>query len=164
MLLERVPNLLLVVHYFLLLILKEAALIHPKQEGRGKVLAVQIELGKGLLRREGVSLELGTELHLYIIFAGVRSKSLQAEDMVLAVMLAPPFSLPLIQLHSRLNIHYKGPKTYLNIDLQLIYSKHCLSHQVLWQCSDVAVLLPFSAIPEVEELSDPPSVAFKILS
>lgn len=70
---EGIPDLFLMIHDFLLLVLEKGSFVYPEEEGRGEVLAVSIELWVGLFWRQGVSLKLGTELHLYIIFARVGS-------------------------------------------------------------------------------------------
>jgi len=96
---ERVADLFLVVHDFLLLIFDQDALVHAQDEGGGVELEVVVEFGEGVFGREGVSLVLRAELHLDVVFGGVVLVRLQHEYVVLAFEFAPPLPLPLLGVH-----------------------------------------------------------------
>jgi hypothetical protein len=61
MLFEGIPDLLLVVHEFLLLVLEEEALVDSEDKSRGVELGVVVVLGVGVFWRERLSLKLGAE-------------------------------------------------------------------------------------------------------
>lgn len=68
MFLERVSDLFLVIHEFLLLIFSQQTLVDSKDKGRSKKLGVMIELWEGMIGGNRVSLKLWTELNFDIIF------------------------------------------------------------------------------------------------
>lgn len=92
MLFEGVAHLLLVVHDLLLLVLEQHPPVHSEDEGRSVVLAVVVELGVDELGRHGFSLVLGAEEQLDVVLGRVGAQALQPEEVVLALVLAPPLT------------------------------------------------------------------------
>jgi hypothetical protein len=87
---EGVAHLLLMVHDLLLLVLDEDAAVDSQDEGGGVVLAIVVELRVDELRRHGVALVFGTEEQLDVVLCRVGTQALQHEEVVLALVLAPP--------------------------------------------------------------------------
>lgn len=89
------------VHQLLLLVFDENAFVDSQNKSRSEILAVIVVLRISMLWRERFSLKLGTELHSDIVFGAVSFESLDVEDMIFAIIFAPPFSLSFLQLHAK---------------------------------------------------------------
>ncbi len=90
MLFKGVTHLLLMIHNLLLFVLDEDAAIYAKDEGRGVVLPIIVELGVDELRWHRVALVFGAEEQLDVVFGRVGTQALQDEEVVLALVFAPP--------------------------------------------------------------------------
>lgn len=95
---EGIPDLLLVVHEFLLLVLLEDSAVDAEDEGGGVELVVVVVLGVGVFWGEGLALVFGAEEKLDVIFRSAGFEGLDGENVLLALDLAPPF--PLYPFHS----------------------------------------------------------------
>lgn len=72
MLFERISNLFLMIHDFLLLVFGEYSFVYAQDEGRSVELEIIVEFGESAFRRKGLSLIFWAKLHLNVIFGRMR--------------------------------------------------------------------------------------------